>query len=188
MTQDQHQDQQQQQQEPKRERKKRARKRRGSGEGSIFERSDGMWVGSISLGYTEAGRRKRRTVYGGSKKEVLDELDRLRTDARVGSLPDAGGMTVGQLLDRWLQSSKSRTESRTFEERERVVKNHLRPRLGGLKLARLTALHVEGLYADMARDKVGATTIRNAANMLGAALSHACKLKLIPFNPAAAVS
>src|SRR5262249_47691474 len=49
-------------------------------------------------------------------------------------------------------------------------------------------LQVEGLYADMGREGVGASTIRNAANMLGAALSHACRLKLIPFNPAGAVS
>src|SRR5205085_2569194 len=149
--------------------KKTNRKRRGRGEGSVFEREDGLWVGSISLGLTEAGRRKRKTVYGTTKKSVIDELDLLRAEARVGSLPDAGGLTVGQLLDRWLQSSKSRTETRTFEERERVVKNHLRPRLGGLKLARLTALHVEGLYADMVREGVGASTVRNAANMLGAA-------------------
>jgi integrase len=165
-----------------------ARKRRGRGEGSVFEREDGQWVGSISLGYVESGKRKRKTVYGATKQEVMDKLDKLRGDARVGNLPDAGGMTVGQLLDRWLQSSKSKTETRTFEERGRVVKNHLRPRLGGLKLAKLTALHVEGLYGDMAREGVGASTVRHAADMLGVALSHACKLKLIPFNPAAAVS
>jgi integrase len=165
-----------------------ARKRRGRSEGSIFERADGQWVGSISLGYTESGKRKRKTVYGATKQEVIDKLDHLRGDARIGNLPDAGGMTVGQLLDRWLLSSKSKTETRTFEERERVVRNHLRPRLGGLKLAKLTALHVEGLYADMGREGVGASTIRHAADMFGVALSHACKLKLIPFNPVAAVS
>lgn len=165
-----------------------ARKRRGRGEGAVFERDDGQWVGSVSLGYNESGKRKRRTVYGATKKEVLDKLDRLRGDARVGNLPDAGGMTVGQLLDRWLLSSKSKTETRTYEERDRVVRNHLRPRLGGVKLAKVTALHVEGLYAEMARDGVGASTVRHAADMLGAALSHACKLKLIPFNPVAAVS
>src|SRR4051812_11111513 len=114
-----------------------ARKRRGRGEGAVFERGDGLWVGSISLGLTEAGKRNRRTVYGATKKEVLDELDRLRSEARVGSLPDAGGLSVGQLLDRWLVSSKATTETRTFEERQRIVKNHLRPRVGGLKLAKV---------------------------------------------------
>jgi integrase len=153
----------------------------------VFEREDSLWVGSISLGYTESGKRKRKTVYGATKKEVLDQLDRLRSEARVGNLPGAGGLTVSQLLNRWLESSKASTETRTFEERQRLVKNHLRPRMGGLKLAKVNALHVESLYADMARDGVGATTIRHAANVLGVAFSHACKLKLIPFNPAAAI-
>jgi integrase len=164
-----------------------ARRRRGRGEGGIFQRADGQWVGTISLGYTDSGKRKRKTVYGASKKEVIDKLDRFRSEARVGNLPDAGGLTVGQLLDRWLESSKASTETRTFEERERLVKNHLRPRLGALKLAKVNALHVESFYADMARDGVGATTVRHAANVLGVAFSHACNLKLIPFNPVAAI-
>jgi len=45
----------------------------------------------------------------------------------------------------------------------------------------------DGLYADMDKDGVGATTIRNAANMLGVAFSYACTLKLIPFNPAGVI-
>jgi hypothetical protein len=107
--------------------RKGKRSRRGRGEGSVFERQDGLWVSSVSLGYDESGKRNRKTVYGATKKEVLDELDRLRSEARVGSLPDAGGLTVGQLLDRWLEASKASTETRTFEERQRLVKNHLPP-------------------------------------------------------------
>jgi integrase len=167
--------------------RKSSRARRGRGEGSIFERADGQWVGSISLGYTEAGKRKRKTIYGSTKKEVLDELDQLRGEARVGDLPDAGSLTVGQLLERWLQSNKSKMAARTYEEREKTVANHLRPRLGGLKLAKLTALHVESFYADLHNDGIGPWAIRHAANALGAALNHAVRLKLIGRNPAAAV-
>jgi hypothetical protein len=106
--------------------RKVARKRRGRGEGSVFERDDGQWVGSVSLGYTEAGRRKRRTVYGATKQQVLDKLDALRGDARAGDLADAGSLTVGQLPDRWLQSNKPKMAVRTYEEREKTVANHLR--------------------------------------------------------------
>jgi integrase len=168
--------------------KKTSRKRRGRGEGSVFEREDGQWVGSISLGYDEAGKRLWKTVYGSTKKEVLEELDRLRNTARVGALPDTAGMTVGQLLERWLLSSKSKTEATTYEERARLVKNHLRPRIGGVKLAKLTALHFEGLFADMERDGVGASTIRHCADALYVALNHAVKLRLIPSSPAKGVS
>jgi hypothetical protein len=44
-----------------------SRKRRGRGEGSIFERADGVWVGSVSLGYDTNGKRLRKTVYGGQE-------------------------------------------------------------------------------------------------------------------------
>jgi integrase len=88
---------------------------------------------------------------------------------------------------RWLQSNKSKMAVRTYEEREKTVNNHVRPRLGAVKLAKLTALHVESFYADLHNDEVGPWAIRHAANALGAALNHACRLKLIPSNPAAAV-
>src|SRR3954463_16172856 len=98
---------------PLRGRKKARKKRRGRGEGSVFEREDGLWVGSISLGLTESGKRSRKTVYGSTKREVMDKLDELRGDARAGNLPEAGKLTVGQLLDRWLQSNKPRMGVRT---------------------------------------------------------------------------
>lgn len=166
---------------------RKQRKRRGRGEGSVYQRQDGLWIASISLGYDADGKRQRLVVAGTTKTEALENLDKKKAEARVGSLPDAGGLTVGQLLDRWLESSKATTETRTHEERFRVVKNHLKPRVGGLKLSKVNALHVESLYADMARDGVGMETIRNVGKLLGIAFAHACTLKLIPFSPVAVI-
>lgn len=164
------------------------RKRRGRGEASIFQREeDGLWVGTVSLGYDGNGKRIRKTVYAPTKREVQDKLDELRSDARVGMLPGASGMTVGQLLDQWLKTTEPKTAARTHEERQRIVKNHLKPRLGGARLDRLTALYVEGLYADMHRDKVGPFAVRSAADQLSIALNYAVRLRLIPANPAKAV-
>lgn len=166
-----------------------ARARRGRGEASVFQReADGLWVGTISMGFDGDGKRKRRTVYGTTKREVLDKLSELRSDARVGNLPGVSGMTVGQLVSQWLKVSEPKSAVRTFEERERLVKNHLRPRLGGVRLDRLTSLHVEGLYADMHRDKIGPFAIRSTADVLSIVLNYAVRLKLIPANPAAAVA
>jgi hypothetical protein len=39
-------------------------RRRGRGEGSIYRRKDGLWVGAITVGYTSTGRQKRLVVYG----------------------------------------------------------------------------------------------------------------------------
>ncbi len=94
---------------------------------------------------------------------------------------------AGQLLEQWLKATDGKGATRTREERERLVKNHLRPRLGGVKLAKLNSLHIEAFYGDMRRDQVGAHTIRSVADVLSITLNYSVRMKLIPVNPAAAV-
>ena len=36
--------------------------RRANGEGSIFQRKDGRWVGNITIGYDDKGQQKKKTV------------------------------------------------------------------------------------------------------------------------------
>jgi hypothetical protein len=77
-----------------------ARKRRGRNEGGIYQRADGQWVGSLSLGYDDKGKRIRRTVYGESKKQIQDKLDELRQKVRGGQPLDAEKLTVATFLQR----------------------------------------------------------------------------------------
>jgi site-specific recombinase XerC len=141
----------------------------------------------VSLGYDGIGKRKRRTLYGRDKREVLEKPDRLKTEVRVGQLPEAATMTVSHLFDQWLAVKKTKDAVRTFEERERTVNVHLRPRVGGVKLTKMNALHVEGLYAELHRAEVGPGAIENAAKALNGALNHAVRMRLISANPAKAV-
>jgi len=58
---------------------KTKRARRGRGEASIYQReSDGRWVGSLSLGHTGSGKRRRKVVYGDTKNAVAEELRKLQ--------------------------------------------------------------------------------------------------------------
>src|SRR5262249_59670143 len=92
------------------------RARRGRGESSIFRREeDGLWVATVSLGYDAEGKRKRKTVYGTTKKEVQEKLDELRPAARAGTV-GISGMTVAVLLEQWLKASQGTRAVRTSEE------------------------------------------------------------------------
>lgn len=53
---------------------KKPRARRGRGEGGVYERADGQWVGSLSLGINAEGKRVRRVVYGDTKAEAHTKL------------------------------------------------------------------------------------------------------------------
>jgi integrase len=163
------------------------RKRRGWAEGSVYQRADGRWVGSVSLGYDGAGKRKRRVVYAATKGEVQAELRKLQTSADAGTLGDASRVTVGEYLTRWLENTaRPRIGPVTYARYEQLVRLHVRPLLGGLPLAKLRAAHVEQFYADLERKGESPIARRQAGRLLTAALRHAVVgLKQIPHNPAA---
>jgi hypothetical protein len=163
------------------------RKRRGRGEGGVFQRSDGRWVGVISLGYDGTGKRKRRTVYGESKGDVQEKLRRLQTDASTGRLDDAGGMTVGTWLDRWLDTARSRLQPKTHLRYEQLVRLRIVPVLGSVKLAKLAPVHVQQLFTVLEREKVSARGRQMAGRVLHKSLRDAVRLRLIASNPAADV-
>jgi len=49
-------------------------KRRGHGEGGIYQREgDGKWCASVDLGLVN-GKRRRKVIYGKTRKEVADKL------------------------------------------------------------------------------------------------------------------
>ena len=57
--------------------------RRGHHEGSIYKRSDGRWAATVTLGY-ENGKRKRKTFYGETRKEVQEQLTTALSDIQHG--------------------------------------------------------------------------------------------------------
>lgn len=61
-----------------------AARRRGHGEGSIYQReSDGKWCTSVDLGIVN-GKRKRKVIYGKTRKEVADKLKAVHRDIQQG--------------------------------------------------------------------------------------------------------
>jgi integrase len=170
--------------------------RRGRGEGSIrFRPGKNLWAAELSLGFDGNGKRIRKTVYGGTKNEVAEQLRKLQAEHDAGRLVDTEEMTTGEYLKHWLTVAKSKTGEATFDRYNQLTEQYLIPALGGLKLAKLRPVHIETAYAKLSRDteegeKIAASsnTCKAAGVVLGIALRRAVKLKLIASNPAADVS
>jgi integrase len=170
-----------------------ARKQRGRGEGCIGEQ-DGRWFAFVSLGYDTNGKRIRKRVYTDSKHDAQKELRRLQNEFDAGRLVDTEQLTTGEYLARWLNNTaKNNVGPQTFVRYSQLVTVYLVPILGGVKLSKLSPLHVEQCYATMAkgfgeRKPAGASTRKFAGVILSSALRHAVRIKLIPHNPAADVA
>lgn len=162
-----------------------ARARRGRGEGGVYQReSDGLWVGTVSLGYDGNGKRKRKTVYGATKKEAIDRLRDVQDRAARGTLTDAKNLTVGRFLDEWLAAARTAIAPGTHATYEQHVRNLLKPRIGSVRLNTLKPLHVQALYSALVADGYGTAMQRKAGVTLRVALSWAVTVAgLIPDNP-----
>jgi integrase len=118
--------------------------KRANSEGSIYQRSDGRWVGSISLGFRN-GKPLRKSYYGKTRKEVHDKLTRALRDHQQG-LPVATDerQTLGQYLTYWLNEVvKSSVSAKTYRSYEQVVRVHLMPELGKVQLTKLSRQNIQ---------------------------------------------
>ncbi|MBX6764679.1 site-specific integrase [Rubrobacter taiwanensis] len=160
--------------------------KRGNGEGSISRRKNGTWRAEYTV-YTAEGR-KRKTLYGKTRREVAEKLAKAIADRNGGIVYDAGKLTVGEYLDRWLSDSvRDTVRQRTYERYESIVRVHIKPTLGRIKLKTLAPAHVRGLY----REKLGAglspRTVQYIHVTLHKALKQAVRDELIPRNASEAI-
>jgi integrase len=160
--------------------------RRGNGEGSITRHKDGRWMGRFTV-YTADGP-KQRAIYGKTRAEVAEKPTKAMADRDGGLVYDAGNLTVGEYLRRWLSDSvRDTVRQRTYEGYAHVVERHIAPSLGRVKLKALTPAHIRGLYRERLDAGLSPRTVRYAHTTLNKALSQAVSDGLIPRNAAASV-
>lgn len=159
-------------------------RRRGRGEGSIVQRADGRWMARVDLGWQD-GRRRRKTYYGRTRADVAAKLTKaLRAVQQGGTLGDER-QTLGQFLARWIESVRSSLRAKTHHSYAQLVRLHLLPGLGQLRLGRLQPEHVE-TFLDRKREAgLSPRTCQYLRAVLRVALNRAIKRKLVTQNAAA---
>lgn len=157
--------------------------RRGNNEGSISRRKDGRWMGRYTV-HTADGT-KQRAVYGKTRADVSQKLTKAMADRDGGLVYDAGSLTVGEYLDRWLRDAvKGAVRDSTFSRDKYLVTNHAKPVVGRVKLKNLTALHLQGLYRDRLDSGLAGSTVQKLHHVLHKALKQAVRWNLVPRNVA----
>ncbi len=102
------------------------KRRRTKGTGSVYRRKDGRVVDQ----YEVTGQ--TRYIYGRDEGEVADRVaeDIKNRDADI----DSENMTVGDYLDKWLAAIKDTVRIGTWKQYEMIVRLHIKPTLGKVKL------------------------------------------------------
>ena len=161
------------------------KKRRDAGSGTIRQRADGRWEGRYTVGYDpKTGKQLTHSIYGKTKCEVRDKLNKTLTEIQEGAYIEPTNMTVGQWLDTWLKEYKVNVRPETKASYEMHIRVHLKPDLGKIRLNKLTTHQIQLLYNKLINERgLSPKTVKNAHGALHAALEQAKINGYLRINP-----
>lgn len=175
-----------------------------NGAGSIRKRKDGSWEARFCAG-TDPGTGKpiRKSVYGKTKGEVALKLREATAAIDKGDFFEPSKITVGKWIDTWLAEYTGDKKYLTVKHYKAQCNTHIKPALGAVRLADLTAPQIQKFYNALAKngrtiEKKDAKTgkqvvttaplatksIRNIHGILTKCLNTAIDVGYLRLNPA----
>lgn len=125
--------------------------RRTSGDGSLYKRKDGMWIGSVELPSLD-GRRRRKTVSSPDRNTAIEKLRKLRRDVEEGKVAVTGKTTVAQWLDRWMTDIHGPTIRPTTKvSYQACIRLYINPAIGAKRLEKLTPQDIRDMHKHAAK-------------------------------------
>jgi hypothetical protein len=156
------------------------RRRERGDDGISWDRANKCYVGTVSLGYDDAGKRLRRTVRGKTKQEVKDKLDELHDEIKAGIWTPAT-YTVGQCVMDWLDSLE--LDPHTIATYRGQAENWIYPKLGARKLKDFKATDADRFLRDVAKVLSKASLVKIKSTLVRS-IRRAQKYDLIGRNVA----
>ncbi|HBF36026.1 MAG TPA: hypothetical protein DDW50_01755 [Firmicutes bacterium] len=180
--------------------------RRGNNEGSIVERKvmkNGKeytyWMASVTTGY-ENGKLKRKTYSGKSRGEVAKKMKKALVQVDERTFKDPSKITLEKYLTDWLagmkcawaEGVKGPITENTWSAYDTMVRVHIIPNIGNIKLSDLTSKDILGLINKKQNEvkendkRLSARTVRYIYTTIHKALSDALEEQppLVAFNAA----
>jgi integrase len=158
--------------------------KRSNGEGSITRRKDGLYMARYTV-ETATGA-KRKTLYAKTRKEASEKLTVALAQAQKGiTTADAGALSVGAFIERWIEDSvRGSVRRSTYQRDESLCRVHIVTALGKKKLKTLSAADVQRFYRAKLDSGLSSATVHILHVLLHKALKQAERWGLIARNVA----
>jgi len=149
--------------------------RRPHGTGSIYhDDARDRWVGSIELGWTSRGTRRRKRVIGTSERSVRTKILKVMRTAEAAEAPIVGGKpTVRTWAEQWLTITADRLRPTTWATNRSAIRLWVIPTIGHRRLDTLTPADVRAVTRAILTAGRSPATARRAQAVLEGMLREA---------------
>src|SRR5207249_5499334 len=153
-------------------RQEKAAEKGGQMRGHIRKRGDAWEVRVDVTRDPVTGKRRQlsRTVKG-RKRDAEAVAASLISQQEAGVDTPRGRQTVGNFLQQWLRDyAKPNTAPKTFRRYEQIVRLHLTPVIGEIRLSKLRPSHIQAVNRKVAEKGLSARTALHCHRVLKEAL------------------
>ncbi|MCL5996055.1 MAG: site-specific integrase [Chloroflexi bacterium] len=165
-------------------------RRRANGEGRIDHEADGRYAARIRID----GR--LHATHARTQREAAAWLSALRSRSRAG-VDVTDRSTLAEFLVHWLETARPGLRHNTWVLYDQVIRDHVLPFIGAVRLDALRPDHIQRLYADQQAAGASAWTVRKIhvclhralgqAAVWGLAVRNVADLVEVPARPRGAV-
>jgi integrase len=150
--------------------------------GQIIKKKDGVYLVRIQRTLKNGTRKSYSKQIRGTKKQAEQFLTEWLGRFDNNKFIENSNRTLNELLDKWL-NSKNKARPQTLDSYERILRVHIRPRLGDSLLQEITDDDVNTVIGEMLKANYAARTINYAIDLLDMAFLYAVKKKFVSDNP-----
>ena len=168
-------------------------KRRGNNEGSIFQRKDGRWSGSVTTGYKTDGKPMRKTVYGNTRQDVAKKVAALSAqvfESGYSIVSAKNNQDFETLMREWYDLFEAPNIADVTNEKYRsMLKKHIFPAFGTLDVKDVDTKRLQRFFNEKkkvnVKGRVGYSSdyINKMKNLLNNFFKYAMKQHYVVTNP-----
>lgn len=166
-------------------------RRAAAGDGSIRKKiikKNGKeytyWEARYTSGFDpKTGKQKQHSISGKTQAEVAQKLREVTAEIGQGTFQAACKLTIEGWSVIWEQDYLFGVKPRTQDSYHSILRTHIRPELGKIKLESLNAHTIQHFYNSLTQKGRSAKTVKNVHSVLHELLQQAVKIGYLRVNP-----
>lgn len=143
----------------------------------------GLYQKNLVLGEKPDGSYIRKVVYAKTKKELERKVTEITQQIHSGIAVWENSISFAELADIWMNQYNPMASERWIYAHKRLLKKHLLPALGQLKVRDLRQIHLQTIISDLAKKGYASRSMKHVKQTAVRVMKVAVDSDLIMRNP-----
>ena len=157
--------------------------RRLNGEGTIYQRSDGLYIYELSVPQLD-GSTKRKRITARDPDRLQKKINDLKHTLGQGIITDSYNMTLNSWIEIWLELYvDTKVKSTTYDNYKYAYETHIKNSIGKNKIENITPSLIQMFVNTLAEKGLAVSTIKKPVIVINRAFKKAVLNNVVMHNP-----